>query len=208
MHRTQLTTIVATLSLMAAPGVAVGAGPSNNHPTGSKAKAYGTYCKDESKKHVAGQSGTPFSQCVTAMAKLDSGNPTSACKALSKKHVAGQPGTPFSQCVKAAAKLKKAQATDPSTTDRSKTPDPAPAQAASPPADPAVCNEAQNSPRGTEDATTSTDPLPPARHKSTAMPVGHGNGLTNAATNSPALAVCVPQTPPADGGDGTSTGTT
>ena len=110
MHRTQLTTIVATLSLMAAPGVAFAAGHGNDHPTGSKAKAYGTYCKDESKKHVAGQSGTPFSQCVTAMAKLDSGessNPTSACKALSKKHVAGQPGTPFSQCVKAAAKLKR-----------------------------------------------------------------------------------------------------
>jgi hypothetical protein len=70
-----------------------------------------------------------------------------------------------------------------------------------------VCNQAQSSWRGTMDATASTDPLPPARHKSTAMPVGRGKGLTNAATNSPALAVCVPQTPPDDGGDGTGTGT-
>ena len=75
------------------------------------------------------------------------------------------------------------------------------------PAAAVVCNEAQSSWRGTIDATASTDPLPPARHKSTAMPVGHGKGLTNAATNSPALAVCVPQTPPDDGGDGTGTGT-
>ena len=74
------------------------------------------------------------------------------------------------------------------------------------PAGAVVCNEAQSSWRGTMDATASTDPLPPARHKSTAMPVGHGKGLTNAAANSPALAVCVPQTPPDNGGDG-GTGT-
>src|SRR5712671_5358312 len=72
-------------------------------------------------------------------------------------------------------------------------------RAASLPAGVVVCNEAQSSPRGTMDATASTDPLPPARHKSTAMPVGHGNGLINAAANSPALAICVPQTPPDDG---------
>ncbi len=150
MYRTKLTTIAATLSLMAAPGVALAAG-ADDHPTGppatTPATAYGAACKGESKKHVAGQSGTPFSQCVTAMAKLDSGkssNPTSACKALSKKHVAGQPGTPFSQCVKAAAKLKKSQATDPTTTDSAATPDPADERAASPPADATVCNEAQS----------------------------------------------------------------
>jgi len=63
-----------------------------------------------------------------------------------------------------------------------------------------VCNEAQNSPRGTMDATSSTDPLPPARHKDAAMPVGQGGGLLNAAANSPALAVCTPA-PPDDDGD-------
>ena len=82
-------------------------GPTASLP--AKAKAYGVLCKKESKKHIAGQKGTPFSQCVTALAKLATGvtsNPTTACKPLSKKHVAGQKGTPYSQCVSAAAKLK------------------------------------------------------------------------------------------------------
>lgn len=77
-----------------------------------KAKAYGVYCQDQSKKHVAGQKGTPFSQCVTAMAKAASDEGTTArqaCKGLSKKHVKGQKGTPFSRCVVAAAQVKKAQ---------------------------------------------------------------------------------------------------
>ena len=42
-------------------------GPSAGLP--EKAKAYGVYCQGWSKKHVAGEQGTPFSQCVTAMAK-------------------------------------------------------------------------------------------------------------------------------------------
>ena len=33
-------------------------------------KAFGRLCQGESKKHVAGQKGTPFSQCVSAAAKL------------------------------------------------------------------------------------------------------------------------------------------
>jgi hypothetical protein len=78
----------------------------------AKAKAYGVFCNKESKKHVAGQKGTPFSQCVTALAKLATSvtsNPAKACATESKKHVAGQKGTPFSQCVSAAAKLKAAK---------------------------------------------------------------------------------------------------
>ena len=78
----------------------------------SKAKRFGKLCQGESKKHVAGQKGTPFSQCVTAMAKLAHGttkSPRAACKDLSKKHVAGQKGTPFSQCVVAGAKLLREQ---------------------------------------------------------------------------------------------------
>ena len=81
-------------------------GPNASLP--AKAKAYGKYCQNQSKKRVAGQKGTPFSQCVTAMAKLGSGQTTSprtACKDLSKKHVAGEKGTPFSKCVSAGAKL-------------------------------------------------------------------------------------------------------
>ena len=81
----------------------------------AKAKAYGMYCQGESKKHVDGQKGTPFSQCVTGMAKLANGNtdnPAKACKGESKKHVEGQKGTPYSQCVSAAAKLQHDQDQD------------------------------------------------------------------------------------------------
>jgi hypothetical protein len=83
--------------------------PGPNASASDKAKAYGKFCQTFSKKHVAGQKGTPFSQCVTAAARAatsDTTSPTTACKGFSKKHVAGQKGTPYSQCVKAAAKAK------------------------------------------------------------------------------------------------------
>jgi hypothetical protein len=72
----------------------------------SNAKAYGFYCQNQSKKHIAGQKGTPFSQCVTAMAKAAHGaSGKAACAGMSKTHVAGQKGTPYSLCLSAAAKL-------------------------------------------------------------------------------------------------------
>lgn len=74
----------------------------------STAKAYGRVCQSESKTHVAGTPGTPFSKCVTGMARLathKTTDPTTACKSESKRHVAGKPGTPFSLCVTAAARL-------------------------------------------------------------------------------------------------------
>jgi hypothetical protein len=129
----KLAIIPAVLAFGAAPALALADTPS--HPTGppasvttgkpttpgpkaslpAKAKAYGSYCKAESKKHVSGMKGTPFSQCVTAMAKLATGTTSSArtaCKTESKKHVSGEKGTPFSRCVSAAAKLKADQADD------------------------------------------------------------------------------------------------
>jgi hypothetical protein len=93
--------------------------PNNN------GKAYGRLCQGESKKHVAGQKGTPFSNCVTDMAHLAKSsqsnttsqpNPARACANESKKHVAGQKGTPFSQCVSAAAKLLGNENGGPTTT--------------------------------------------------------------------------------------------
>jgi hypothetical protein len=86
----------------------------------TKAKAYGRYCKTESKKRsdaADGTTGSPFSQCVTAMAELANGqeaSPSAACKMLSKKRADAQPGTkgtPFSQCVSGAAKLLRDHAT-------------------------------------------------------------------------------------------------
>jgi hypothetical protein len=86
--------------------------PGPNATLPAKARAYGRYCQTQSKVHVAGQSGTPFSQCVTAMAKLATGastSPRAACATMSKTHVAGEVGTPFSRCVAAGAKLLKTQ---------------------------------------------------------------------------------------------------
>jgi hypothetical protein len=63
-------------------------------------------CSTESKKHVAGTPGTPFSACVVAAAKTaakPATNPANACSTESKKHLAGTPGTPYSACVKGAA---------------------------------------------------------------------------------------------------------
>lgn len=77
-----------------------------------KAKAYGVYCKGQSKKHVDGEKGTPFSQCVNAMAKAANNEkvtPGKACKGMSKKHVKGEKGTAFSRCVNGVAKLRKDQ---------------------------------------------------------------------------------------------------
>jgi hypothetical protein len=82
--------------------------PGPNASLPAKAKAYGKYCQGQSKKHVAGTPGTPFSKCVTGMAKVANGstkNPRTACKDETKTHVAGQHGTPFSLCVSGAAKL-------------------------------------------------------------------------------------------------------
>lgn len=126
--------VVGALALAAAPAMAIGDQPANpgqgngngphyapekpqtpgpGAPLPEKAKAYGVYCKGESRKHVAGEKGTPFSQCVTAMARAarnEKLSPGKACKGMSKKHVKGEKGTPFSRCVTAAAKLRKAQA--------------------------------------------------------------------------------------------------
>jgi hypothetical protein len=80
----------------------------------AKANAYGRYCQGESKKHGAGEKGTPFSQCVTAMAKAANNSalsPGQACKGMSKRHVKGEKGTPFSRCVSGAAKLRKSGVT-------------------------------------------------------------------------------------------------
>src|SRR5215469_17152302 len=93
-------------------------GTSSTTSATNNGKAYGRLCQGESKKHVAGQKGTPFSDCVTDLAHLahstttsqgtgtSQTNPARACANESKKHVAGEKGTPFSQCVSAAAKLR------------------------------------------------------------------------------------------------------
>ena len=112
-----------TLAFGIAPAVALAGGPGkssaapgHNKTTttttaggSSPTKAYGHFCQGESKKHVAGERGTPFSQCVVALAHANRdarATARAACSSLSKKHVAGQTGTPFSECVTAVAKLR------------------------------------------------------------------------------------------------------
>jgi hypothetical protein len=83
--------------------------PPTTHPS-PHGKAYGFYCRGQSKKHVKGEKGTAFSRCVKAMAqaaKHERMPPGQACKAESKKHVKGQQGTSFSRCVKGVAQLRK-----------------------------------------------------------------------------------------------------
>lgn len=101
--------LTATMALGVAPALAL-ATPSPHASPPVKAKAYGKYCSGQSKTHAAGTPGTPFSKCVTDMAKLANGstkNPRTACKDESKTHLAGQHGTPFSLCVSGGAKLLK-----------------------------------------------------------------------------------------------------
>ena len=123
--RTRIAALTATVALLLTPAAALAGGPeyAPEHPTHpthptpgpkaslpEKAKAYGVHCRGFSKKHVSGQKGTPFSNCVTAMAKAATVPTTTAkaaCKGLPKTHVKGQKGTEFSRCVVAAAQVKK-----------------------------------------------------------------------------------------------------
>jgi hypothetical protein len=76
----------------------------------AQAKAYGRYCKGESKKHVKGEKGTAFSRCVKNMAQAatqEDKAPGRICKGESKKHVKGEKGTAFSRCVKAVNTLRR-----------------------------------------------------------------------------------------------------
>jgi hypothetical protein len=122
----RIAALIAVAALAPAPAAAFAGGPEYHpehpehpaHPTPGpkaslpeKAKAYGVYCRNQPKKHKKGEKGTPFSQCVTAMAKVATAPETTtakaACKELSKEHVKGQKRTPFANCVVAAAQVKK-----------------------------------------------------------------------------------------------------
>ncbi|HYQ78212.1 MAG TPA: hypothetical protein VEP91_03780 [Solirubrobacterales bacterium] len=117
---------VFSLALLPALGVADGPeyhpetpqGPKYENPgqgpkTAPQGKAYGYYCRGQSKKHVKGEKGTAFSRCVKAMAQADKNEDVSAkkaCKTLSKKHVKGVKGTPFSKCVKGVNQMRREEA--------------------------------------------------------------------------------------------------
>jgi len=128
--RMLITMALAVFSLALVPALGAAAGPEYQgpdyhpeHPNGTlqgpksppKGKAYGYYCRGESKKHVKGQKGTPFSICVRAhkrAANQPNLSPGQACKDLKKqKHVAkGEKGTPFSRCVKTVVQQRQEEA--------------------------------------------------------------------------------------------------
>jgi hypothetical protein len=72
----------------------------------------GQYCKGVSKKKIPGQKGTPFSQCVKAMAQINkkpSLAPSQACASLKKFKGASnksKANKAFKACVQAGKKLK------------------------------------------------------------------------------------------------------
>lgn len=122
----KLAAALAVLSLGLVPAIGTAAGPDYQpegpkyqpekpHPpkgpkTAPKGKAYGYYCRGQSKKHAKGEKGTAFSRCVKALARADRNpalHPKKACRALSKKHAKGEKGTPFSRCVKAVNQMRK-----------------------------------------------------------------------------------------------------
>jgi hypothetical protein len=127
--KTKIAALLAASSMLVAPAAALAEGPTYSpapshpphpsHPTPgpkaslpAKAKAYGVYCRGASKKHVKGKKGTPFSECVTGVAKAVTipTTPKAACKGVSKERVEGQKRTSFAECVVAAAHAKKAAA--------------------------------------------------------------------------------------------------
>lgn len=117
----KLATLLAAFALALVPAVAGATSyepeyhPEHpTHPEAPKGHAYGYYCKGFSKKHVKGEKGTPFSQCVHAMKVADHNEGTTArkaCKAFKgQKHVPhGDKGTPFSRCIKGVNQMRREQ---------------------------------------------------------------------------------------------------
>ncbi|MFL5823529.1 MAG: hypothetical protein ACJ764_08825 [Solirubrobacteraceae bacterium] len=120
-HKISTVAAAATLGLVPAAAIAHGPtgshgnsqnAPGHSHSGNGNAKKYGKFCQGESRQHVSGQKGTPFSNCVNDMAKLannSNANPHRVCSNESRQHVDGQKGTPYGACVKAAAKLRRSQ---------------------------------------------------------------------------------------------------
>ncbi len=110
--QTKVAVVAGALALSASPAALALGKPQGSPPYGqahghengppAKAKAYGRYCKEESRKHEAGEKGTAFSRCVKNMAQAANHKemaPGRVCKGESRKHEKGEKGTAFSRCV-------------------------------------------------------------------------------------------------------------
>lgn len=72
------------------------------------ARAFGKHCQAQSKKRVAGSTGTPFSKCVTAMARLaraKSRSPQIACARLTRKRTGAGRRSAYDRCVRSGRTL-------------------------------------------------------------------------------------------------------
>ncbi len=118
--RTRIAALAGALTLLLAPAAALARGveyeteapkpaPGPNASLAKKAHAYGGYCRGFPKQHVAGTPGTPYANCLTAMARAATTEKTArqVCVAFPKAHVAGLTGTEFGRCVASAAKVKQ-----------------------------------------------------------------------------------------------------
>ena len=113
MTTTRIAALTAALALTATPafaGVGVPTPVEDPRPPATEAKshgkAYGRYCRGQSKKHLKGKKGTAFSRCVKAMARLNKDERKSAraaCKAMNK-------GVERRQCIRAARELARDEA--------------------------------------------------------------------------------------------------
>ena len=118
-HR-RLVAALVVLALGATPALALASsGPGYQDPfaphkpgpsasTRAKAKAYGKYCRSESKSRVKGLKSTPYGECLNAMARLATHKTRSAgraCAAEPKRHVKGMKSTPYAVCVAGGKKL-------------------------------------------------------------------------------------------------------
>jgi len=70
--RMKLAALLSVLALAIVPAMALATQPAEPGSQGKgpnpNAKAHGVHCKGESRKHVKGEKGTPFSRCVAAAA--------------------------------------------------------------------------------------------------------------------------------------------
>ena len=99
----------------AAPTKGGSASPGPDASRASKARAYGKYCRGESRRSERGQRGSDYARCLNAMARLGSGrtrSPARACRGLSRKRERGERGTEYSRCVRAARRLRADRSSD------------------------------------------------------------------------------------------------
>ncbi|HEV2770565.1 MAG TPA: DUF305 domain-containing protein [Solirubrobacteraceae bacterium] len=110
-----LTAVLAVISLAAlALAPASPARAASSSPAASStatAPGYTALCRDQSKRRLPGTRASSYSRCVSAMAKLASGQTRSArkaCDALSRRRPAGARRSPYAKCLRAAGTLLRA----------------------------------------------------------------------------------------------------